>query len=189
MTDNIIDRDKLQQNLIDQILDDMDLKTLMQLVAEQLDANYGMYTVDELITEVEEYYPQLLKESNTKGGSQKPVGKVAQTPLAKSRKVWDSIRVKGTQLMATPIFSLSPEMQATWDDIMGQMFQFVCDTNADVEMAYDWVCDQLEIDGFVENKKAWYSFMVVYYDAWKCRQPGMTSWGKCFSSFVILMPT
>lgn len=65
MTDNIIDRDKLQQNLIDQILDDMDLKTLMQLVSEQLDANYDMYTVDELIEEVEEYYPQLLKESVT----------------------------------------------------------------------------------------------------------------------------
>ena len=42
MTDNIIDRDKLQQNLIDQILDDMDLKTLMQLVSEQLDASYDM---------------------------------------------------------------------------------------------------------------------------------------------------
>ena len=53
--------------------------------------------------------------------------------------------------MATPIFTISPEMQATWDDIMGQMFQFVCDTNADVDVAYDWVCDQLEIDGFVEN--------------------------------------
>ncbi len=65
MSDNIIDRDKLQQNLIDQILDDMDLKTLMQLVSEQLDASYDMYTVDELIEEVEEYYPQLLKESNT----------------------------------------------------------------------------------------------------------------------------
>ncbi len=65
MSDNIIDRDKLQQNLIDQILDDMDLKTLMQLVAEQLDANYDMYTVDELITEAKEYYPELLEESNT----------------------------------------------------------------------------------------------------------------------------
>ena len=65
MTDNIIDRDKLQQNLVDQILDDMDLKTLMQLVAEQLDASYDMYTVDELITEAKEYYPELLKESNT----------------------------------------------------------------------------------------------------------------------------
>ena len=65
MSDNIIDRDKLQQNLIDQILDDMDLKTLMQLVGDQLDANYDMYTVDELITEAKEYYPQLLEQSNT----------------------------------------------------------------------------------------------------------------------------
>ena len=60
--DNIIDRDELQQNLIDRIVDDMDLKTLMQLVAEQLDNNYDDYTVDELITEVEEYYPDLLEE-------------------------------------------------------------------------------------------------------------------------------
>ena len=65
MPDNIIDRDKLQQNLIDQILDDMDLKTLMQLVSEQLDASYDMYSIDELIEEVEEYYPELLKESIT----------------------------------------------------------------------------------------------------------------------------
>ena len=65
MTDNIIDRDKLQQNLVDQILDDMDLKTLMQLVSEQLDASYDMYRIDELIEEVEEYYPELLKESIT----------------------------------------------------------------------------------------------------------------------------
>ena len=59
-TDNIIDRDELQQNLIDQILDDMDLKTLMQLVADQLDNNYDQYTVDELIEEANEYYPHLL---------------------------------------------------------------------------------------------------------------------------------
>jgi len=60
--DNIIDRDELQQNLIDRIVDDMDLKTLMQLVAEQLDNNYDDYTVDQLIAEVEEYYPDLLEE-------------------------------------------------------------------------------------------------------------------------------
>ena len=65
MSDNIIDRDKLQQNLVDQILDDMDLKTLMQLVSEQLDASYDMYTVDELIAEAKEYYPELLEQSNT----------------------------------------------------------------------------------------------------------------------------
>jgi tetrahydromethanopterin S-methyltransferase subunit A len=64
MTENIVDRDQLQQNLIDRIVDDMDLKTLMQLVAEQLDHNYDSYTVDQLIAEVEEYYPDLIDDND-----------------------------------------------------------------------------------------------------------------------------
>ena len=64
--------------------------------------------------------------------------------------------------MSVPVFTISPEMQSTWDDIMGQMCVFVSDTNADLDMAYDWVCEMLEIDGFVENNCAWNSF----YDAW-----------------------
>ena len=62
-TSNIIDRDELQQNLIDRIIDDMDLKTLMQLVADQLDHSYDSYTIDELITEAKEYYPDLLEDN------------------------------------------------------------------------------------------------------------------------------
>jgi len=65
--------------------------------------------------------------------------------------------------MATPIFNLSPEFQATWDDIMGQMITFVNDTHADVDMAYDWVCEMLEIVSFVDNETAWNSF----YDVWE----------------------
>jgi hypothetical protein len=61
------------------------------------------------------------------------------------------------------MFSISPEMQATWDDIMGQMCAFVNDTNADIDSAYDWVCEMLEIDSFVDNEGAWDSF----YDAWE----------------------
>ncbi len=64
--------------------------------------------------------------------------------------------------MSTPIFNLSPEFQSTWDDIMGQMITFVNDTNADVDMAYDWVCEMLEIVSFVDNETAWNSF----YDVW-----------------------
>jgi len=48
--------------------------------------------------------------------------------------------------MSTPIFTISPEMQSSWDDIMGQMSTFVSDTFADIDMAYDWVCEMLEID-------------------------------------------
>jgi hypothetical protein len=32
-------------------------------------------------------------------------------------------------------------------------------------MAYDWVCDMLNISGFVENETAWDSFYDVYMEA------------------------
>ena len=65
--------------------------------------------------------------------------------------------------MAQTIFTISPEMQATWDDLMGQMIAFVDDTNADIDMAYDWVCEMLDIDSFADNKSAWHSF----YQTWE----------------------
>ena len=53
--------------------------------------------------------------------------------------------------------------QAKWNDIMGQMIAFVDDTNADSDMSYDWVCEMLEIDSFVDNQTAWNSF----YSTWE----------------------
>ena len=62
--ENVIDRDALQQAYIDEILEGMDIKTLMRIVADSLDNNFDSYTVDELITEVEETYPHLLNDSD-----------------------------------------------------------------------------------------------------------------------------
>ena len=62
-TDQIIDRDQLQDSMIQQILDDMDIKTMMAILYDQMDENFDKYSVDELIAEVEEYYPHLLEES------------------------------------------------------------------------------------------------------------------------------
>ena len=62
-TDNIIDRDALQDAMINQILDDMDIKTMMAILYDNMSNNYDSYTVDELIEEVEEYYPHLLEET------------------------------------------------------------------------------------------------------------------------------
>ena len=62
MTDNIINRDELQDNLINQILDDMDIKTMMAILYDQMDENFDKYSVDELIEEVKEYYPHLLED-------------------------------------------------------------------------------------------------------------------------------
>jgi hypothetical protein len=60
--DNIIDRDELQANYINTILDGMDIKDMMRILYDQFDENLDKYTVDELIGEVKEYYPELLEE-------------------------------------------------------------------------------------------------------------------------------
>ena len=59
--ENIIDRDQLQDTMIQQILDDMDIKTMMAILYDNMDESYDKYSVDELIAEVEEYYPHLLE--------------------------------------------------------------------------------------------------------------------------------
>ena len=61
--DKIIDRDALQDSMINQILDDMDIKTMMAILYDNMSESYDKYSVDELIAEVEEYYPHLLEES------------------------------------------------------------------------------------------------------------------------------
>ena len=64
--DNIIDRDELQEAYVKSILDGMDWKTMEQFVYDSLNNNFDDYTVDELITEVEDYYPELLEEVKEK---------------------------------------------------------------------------------------------------------------------------
>ena len=61
MQENIIDRDELQDAMINQILDDMDIKTMMTILYDHMSESYDKYTVDELIEEVQEYYPDLLE--------------------------------------------------------------------------------------------------------------------------------
>ena len=60
MQDNIIDRDELQDAYIERIIDGMDHKCLWQYVYDSLEQNFERYSVQELISEVEEYYPDLL---------------------------------------------------------------------------------------------------------------------------------
>jgi len=43
---------------------------------------------------------------------------------------------------------------------------FVFDTSADIDMAYDWVCDQANISTFVADNVAW----DLFYDMWETTQ-------------------
>ena len=62
MSDNIIDRDVLQNAYIESIIDGMDHKTMYQFVYDSLNGNFDDYSVTELIGECEEYYPHLLED-------------------------------------------------------------------------------------------------------------------------------
>ena len=65
MTDNIIDRDNLQDAYIEAIFDGMDHKDLWQFVYDTLEQNLEKYSDEELVTEVKEYYPHILGEDDT----------------------------------------------------------------------------------------------------------------------------
>ena len=58
----MIDRKTLQDQLICQMIDDMDLKTMTQLCYDYLDEGYDKYSDDELTEEVDQYYPELLED-------------------------------------------------------------------------------------------------------------------------------
>ena len=55
-----MNRDELQSQLIHQMLDDMDFKTIMSVLYDFMDDSYSKYSDDEITEEVEEYYPDLL---------------------------------------------------------------------------------------------------------------------------------
>jgi hypothetical protein len=57
-----IDRDSLIDAYAQQILDNMDMKTMEQMVYDTLVDNLNSYSDEELITEVEEYNPELLED-------------------------------------------------------------------------------------------------------------------------------
>ena len=65
MTDNIIDRDKLQEDIVNRIIDGMDHKDMYAFVYDTINENLEGYSITELIEEVENYDPELLEESNT----------------------------------------------------------------------------------------------------------------------------
>jgi len=57
---NTFDRQALVEAYIDRLLDNMSTKDLLRIVGDQMEENLTSYTDEELISEVESYYPDLL---------------------------------------------------------------------------------------------------------------------------------
>jgi len=60
-----IDRDQLVEDYVQQMIEWMDYKTMECLVYDTLKDNLADYTDEELITEVTDYYPELLGDVDT----------------------------------------------------------------------------------------------------------------------------
>jgi len=59
-TTNIIDRDELQSDYVKEVIDGLDLKDCLAMLYDYLSNDMDKLTVDELIEDVQEYYPHLL---------------------------------------------------------------------------------------------------------------------------------
>ena len=57
-----MNRSELQDALIQQILEDMDIKTMMAILYDNMSESYDKYSDEELMEEVKEYYPELLED-------------------------------------------------------------------------------------------------------------------------------
>ena len=57
-----MNRSDLQETYIQQLIENMDYKTMECIVYDTINENLSGYTDEELITEVEEYNPELLEE-------------------------------------------------------------------------------------------------------------------------------
>jgi len=56
-----MNRSELQDTMINQILDDMDIKTMMAILYDNMSESYDKYSDEELLEEVKEYYPEILE--------------------------------------------------------------------------------------------------------------------------------
>jgi hypothetical protein len=57
-----MNRSELQDTMIQQILDDMDIKTMMAILYDNMSESYDKYSDEELMEEVKEYYPHILED-------------------------------------------------------------------------------------------------------------------------------
>ena len=66
-TYSTMNRSELQQQLVNEMIDGMDHKTMWQILDSYMMESYDKYSDSELMEEVKEYYPHLLEEETDFG--------------------------------------------------------------------------------------------------------------------------
>ena len=58
-----MNRQELQQQLVNNVIEGMDFKTMWSVLYDFMDESYDKFSDAELMEEVKEYYPELLEDS------------------------------------------------------------------------------------------------------------------------------
>ena len=61
ITDNIIDRDVLQDKYVQRVIDSLDLDDCLAMLYDYINKDTDSLSLNELIEDVTEYYPELLE--------------------------------------------------------------------------------------------------------------------------------
>ena len=56
-----MNKEQLIEALVNRIIDDMDTKSLCQLASDYLESSYEKYTEEQLLTEMQDRFPELLE--------------------------------------------------------------------------------------------------------------------------------
>lgn len=59
---NIMDKDQLINEYVQEVIDGMDLKDCLAVLHDYMTDSYNDYTIEEIKEEVNEYYPHLLSD-------------------------------------------------------------------------------------------------------------------------------
>ena len=65
MINIVMNRSSLQESYIESIIDGMDHKTMYQYIYDNLSDHLDKYSEQELITEVKDYYPELIEDEDS----------------------------------------------------------------------------------------------------------------------------
>ena len=125
-----MNRSELQQQLIDEMIDGMDHKTMWQILDSYMNESYDKYTDEELIEEVKEYYPHILEESNTNRAADQLADRPSHNPVL-------TLVCNSRIMNKTKLFS---------DSNLTDLQSFMFDTMASADMAVDWFCDRHDVN-------------------------------------------
>ena len=146
MTDNIIDRDDLQDAYIRELIDGMDHKDMYAFVYDTINDNLEGYSMTELIEEVEEYDPELLKSQCHKlKRPRQPVGKVAHE-IGTGAKTMYCRYMDKTPYTDPCTYAMREDMRQLKEMISSDLSQYMLEMMPDLNDCVDWVCDRFGLD-------------------------------------------